>query len=99
MIGGVKEFSEATKVVFLLLIEYTRFTKTHPLLCSLLWMGVMSLFTNSSAYAWGTKGHEIVAGIAETHLTGRHSRTYQTSPARYYVVRRIDMGRTRLVAR
>ena len=35
-----------------------------------LWLiGVTSLFTTSSAYSWGSKGHEIVAAIAETHLT------------------------------
>jgi hypothetical protein len=35
-----------------------------------LWVtGVVSLFTTSPAYPWGSKGHEIVAAIAETHLT------------------------------
>ena len=28
-----------------------------------------SLFTTSPAYPWGSKGHEIIAAIAETHLT------------------------------
>lgn len=31
-------------------------------------VGVASLFTTSPAYPWGSKGHEIVAVIAETHL-------------------------------
>jgi hypothetical protein len=30
---------------------------------------VVSLFTTSPAYSWGSKGHELVATIAETHLT------------------------------
>ena len=37
---------------------------------SWLWLvGVASLFTTSPAYPWGSKGHEIVAAIAETHPT------------------------------
>jgi hypothetical protein len=31
-----------------------------------LWLA-MSLFTTSPAYPWGSKGHEIVAAIAETY--------------------------------
>jgi hypothetical protein len=35
-----------------------------------LWLtGLFSLFTTSPAYPWGSKGHEIVAAIAEAHLT------------------------------
>jgi nuclease S1 len=35
-----------------------------------LWLaGIISLFTVSPAYPWGSKGHEIVAAIAETQLT------------------------------
>jgi hypothetical protein len=40
----------------------------HILRCLLLTLPV-SLFTTSPAYPWGSKGHEIVAAIAETHLT------------------------------
>ena len=40
----------------------------HTLHCLLLTLAV-SLFTTSPAYPWGSKGHEIVAAIAETHLT------------------------------
>jgi nuclease S1 len=39
----------------------------HTLRCLLL-TSVASLFTTSPAYSWGTKGHEIIAAIAETHL-------------------------------
>jgi hypothetical protein len=35
----------------------------------LLLAGVVSLFTTSPAYPWGSKGHEIIAAIAETHFT------------------------------
>jgi hypothetical protein len=35
-----------------------------------LWfIGVESLLSTSPAYPWGSKGHEIIAAIAETHLT------------------------------
>jgi hypothetical protein len=35
-----------------------------------LWLiGIVSLFTTSPAYPWGSKGHEIIAAIAETQLT------------------------------
>jgi hypothetical protein len=51
-------------------VEYTllMLRDFRPLPC--LWLtGVVSLFTTSPAYPWGSKGHEIVAAIAETHLT------------------------------
>ena len=40
----------------------------HTLRCLLLTLAV-TLFTTSSAYPWGTKGHEIIAAIAEPQLT------------------------------
>jgi hypothetical protein len=37
---------------------------------ALAWLSLtVSLFTTSPAYPWGSKGHEIIAAIAETHLT------------------------------
>ncbi|MCE3240678.1 MAG: Nuclease [Deltaproteobacteria bacterium] len=41
---------------------------TSPLRWLLLTLAA-SLFTTSPAYPWGSKGHEIIAAIAETHLT------------------------------
>jgi hypothetical protein len=32
-------------------------------------VAVLALLIASPAYPWGSKGHEIVAAIAETHLT------------------------------
>ena len=40
----------------------------RPIGCLLL-SGAVSLLNASPAFAWGSKGHEIVAAIAETHLT------------------------------
>jgi hypothetical protein len=40
----------------------------HTLRCLLLILA-LSLFTTSAAHPWGSKGHEIVAAIAENHLT------------------------------
>jgi nuclease S1 len=40
----------------------------HTLRCLLLILA-LSLFTTSAAHPWGSKGHEIVAAIAETQLT------------------------------
>jgi nuclease S1 len=41
---------------------------SHTLGCLFLTLAA-SLFTSSPAHPWGSKGHEIVAAIAETHLT------------------------------
>jgi hypothetical protein len=40
-----------------------------PRYIRLLLTGIASLLITSPAYPWGSKGHEIVAAIAETHLT------------------------------
>ena len=32
-------------------------------------LAVLTLFIASPAYPWGSKGHEIIAAIAEAHLT------------------------------
>jgi hypothetical protein len=58
-------------------------------------IGICALFivTPSPAYPWGSKGHEIVAAIAETHLTDAARKLIKkASPARHYVSRRIDMA-------
>ena len=44
---------------------HARTKKVSALLISFLLIGILS----SPAYPWGSKGHEIVAAIAETHLT------------------------------
>src|SRR3954469_5279873 len=38
-------------------------------ICPLLLIALIILLIASPAYPWGSKGHEIVAAIAETHLT------------------------------
>jgi hypothetical protein len=55
---------------FVLLTEYARLMPRHirPLRWLLL-ATALALFTASPAYPWGSKGHEIVAAIAETQLT------------------------------
>ena len=52
----------------------------RPIGCSLL-TGTVSLLNASHAFPWGSKGHEIIAVIAETQLTDTVRKRITLPPA------------------
>jgi hypothetical protein len=60
---------------------------------TLLFMALLNLLTVSSAYPWGSKGHEIVAAIAAPHLTdAARKQIKELLPQGSTLAGRIDMA-------